>query len=155
VTMESSCTLELAPPALHEDVCVRLHFAGASVVPALVRLEHSPSAAGKFEALGEIRLQPKSLRQLRHMFRLGRRQVVQRVLRITCVGWLARDHAGKQAERPESECQRLAEGFGFAVYSPRAGVANGVGAGGWLGQGRGDGRNAARGLQLLQPAVFP
>ncbi|GAB4820268.1 hypothetical protein N2152v2_007314 [Parachlorella kessleri] len=83
VTMESSVTLELQPPSVHQDVCVRLVFAEPAAVPMLVRIEHGVSPAAKFEALGEIRLQPKSLRQLRHLFRLGRQVAVGQCLRIT------------------------------------------------------------------------
>lgn len=43
--------------------------------------------------------QAKSLRQLRHMFRLGAHKRVLRVLRITCMGWLAREHAGEARGR--------------------------------------------------------
>ena len=105
VTMESSVTLELQPPALHQDVCVRLVFAEPAAVPMLVRIEHGVSPAAKFEALGEIRLQPKSLRQLRHLFRLGRHVVVARCLRITCVGWLVPQHAGELENKGMQECR--------------------------------------------------
>lgn len=97
--MESSCILELAPPGLHTDVCIRCAFGDAGSVPAVVRLAHAPSPTARFEALGEIRLQPRSLRQLRHLFRLGQQLRVQRVLRVTCVGWLAEAHGGGAPHR--------------------------------------------------------
>jgi hypothetical protein len=94
VTMESSCILELQPPAQHEDVCVRLCFTDPGCTPALVRFHHAPMPTSKFESLGDIRLQSRSLRQLRHLFRLGKHLPIQHCLRITCVGWLAEHNAG-------------------------------------------------------------
>lgn len=38
-------------------------------MPAVVRLEHAPTPTAAFERLGDIRLQRKSLTQLKHLFR--------------------------------------------------------------------------------------
>lgn len=51
------------------DITLRITFADAASVPRLVRLEHAPSHTAAFERLGDIMLQPKSLKQLRHLFR--------------------------------------------------------------------------------------
>lgn len=51
------------------DVTLRITFADAASVPRLVRLEHAPSPTAAFDRLGDIMLQPKSLKQLRHLFR--------------------------------------------------------------------------------------
>ncbi len=53
------------------DVTLRITFADAASVPRLVRLEHAPSPTAAFGRLGDIMLQPKSLKQLRHLFRCG------------------------------------------------------------------------------------
>jgi hypothetical protein len=55
--------------ACSTDVTLRITFADATSVPRLVRLEHAPRATAAFERLGDIPLQPKSLLQLRHLFR--------------------------------------------------------------------------------------
>ena len=38
-------------------------------MPRIVRLEHAPTPTAAFERLGDIRLQAKSLTQLKHLFR--------------------------------------------------------------------------------------
>lgn len=94
VLMESSCILELQSRRSYTDVCVHITFADSSVVPAAIQLSHAASATTKFQPLGEIELGLKSLRQLRHRFKLGKDQIVHRMLQITCAGWLAQEHAG-------------------------------------------------------------
>lgn len=76
------------------DITLRITFAEPASVPRIVRLEHAPTATAAFERLGDIHLQPKSLHQLRHLFRLGRGLEVQRFLRITLLGHMAEDNSG-------------------------------------------------------------
>lgn len=90
---ESSCMLQLMGRH-HEDVTVRLTFADASSVPAIVRFEHAPKPTAAFELLGEVRLHERSLRQLKHMFRLGSSGLVERCMRVSCIGHIATENSG-------------------------------------------------------------
>ncbi|PSC70721.1 hypothetical protein C2E20_5829 [Micractinium conductrix] len=93
--LESSCILQLYGRTTSE-ITLRITFAEAASVPRIVRLEHAPSTSAAFERLGDIKLQEKSLKQLRHLFRLGRTLEVQRFLRITLVGHMAEPHSGRK-----------------------------------------------------------
>lgn len=66
------CALPVPQLLCSPDVTLRITFADAASVPRLVRLEHAPSPTAAFGRLGDIMLQPKSLKQLRHLFRCGR-----------------------------------------------------------------------------------
>ncbi len=68
----------LCLPCRSADVTLRITFADAASVPRLVRLEHAPTPTAAFERLGDIRLQAKSLTQLKHLFRCA-------ALGCTCV----------------------------------------------------------------------
>lgn len=68
--LESSCILNLWGRRT-PDVTLRITFADAASVPRLVRLEHAPTPTAAFERLGDIKLQAKSLTQLKHLFRCG------------------------------------------------------------------------------------
>ena len=57
------------PPSRRADITLRITFADAASVPRVVRLEHAPTPTAPFALLGDIRLQSKSLTQLRHLFR--------------------------------------------------------------------------------------
>ena len=64
------CTPPASPlPHRSADVTLRITFADAPSVPRIVRLEHAPTPTAAFERLGDIRLQAKSLTQLKHLFR--------------------------------------------------------------------------------------
>ncbi|KAI3430710.1 hypothetical protein D9Q98_005298 [Chlorella vulgaris] len=91
--MESYCILQLKH-ACTSDVTLRITFADAGSVPRIVRLEHAPTATAAFEPLGDILLAAKSLHQLRHLFRLGKRLQVRRFLRITLLSHMAEEHSG-------------------------------------------------------------
>ena len=75
---------------------VRITFADGASVPRGVRFEHARSPTAAFQRLGEVGLQAKSLKRLRHLFRLGASTEVQRCFRITLVGHLAEEHSGEQ-----------------------------------------------------------
>jgi hypothetical protein len=68
------------------DVTLRITFAEAAAVPRVVRLEHAPSATAAFERLGDIPLQPRSLQQLRHLFRRVRGAGRPAPLALVCTG---------------------------------------------------------------------
>ena len=82
---KSSCTLRLSPKQ-SSDVTIRLTFADGNGVPSSLLFEHAPKATAAFKALGKLSLQKKSMKQLKHVFRLGKDVIVDRFLRITCSG---------------------------------------------------------------------
>ena len=82
---KSSCTLKLSAKE-SSDVTIRLTFADGNGVPSSLLFEHAPKATAAFKALGKVSLQKKSMRQLKHVFRLGKEVPVDRFLRITCSG---------------------------------------------------------------------
>lgn len=90
---ESSCMLQLKAKQYH-DVGIRITFTDAATVPALLCFEHAPTPTAAFVMLGEVPLEEKSMKQLKHVFRLGTDTVVERILRITCLGRLSPQHGG-------------------------------------------------------------
>ena len=75
------------------DVTLRITFADAASVPFTVRLEHAPTPTAAFERLGDIRLQAKSLTQLKHLFRwAGRHSCISGRHRAACMScsWAGR-----------------------------------------------------------------
>eukprot|EP00890_Picochlorum_soloecismus_P006821 jgi/Picsp_1/964/NSC_04448-R1_related to diaphanous protein homolog 1 len=82
---QSSCTLKLSSKE-SSDVTIRLTFADGNGVPSSLLFEHAPKATSAFKVLGKVSLQKKSMKQLKHVFRLGKEVLVDRFLRITCSG---------------------------------------------------------------------
>lgn len=78
----------------YRDVAIRITFADAITVPALLCFEHAPTPTAPFVLLGQVPLQPKSTKQLKHVFRLGADITVKKCLRITCLGHIAKKHSG-------------------------------------------------------------
>lgn len=102
--LESSCLLQLRARECRE-VVVRISFGDPGSVPARVRFDHAVRPTAPFEPLGEVALQPKSLSQLRHLFRLCRGGAVQRCLRITLLGHLAsEDNSGGECRQEWVQC---------------------------------------------------
>ena len=90
---ESSCMLQLNAKK-HRDVTIRITFTDAATVPALLCFEHAPTPTAAFVLLGQVPLQAKSMKQLRHVFRLGDTTVVDKYLRITALGHISKQHGG-------------------------------------------------------------
>ncbi len=90
---QSSCMLQLGAKT-YRDVAIRITFADAITVPALLCFEHAPTPTAPFVLLGQVPLQPKSTKQLKHVFRLGVDTTVEKCLRITCLGHIAKNHSG-------------------------------------------------------------
>lgn len=90
---QSSCMLQLGAKR-YRDVAIRITFADAITVPALLCFEHAPTPTAPFVLLGQVPLQPKSTKQLKHVFRLGVDTIVEKCLRITCLGHIAKKHSG-------------------------------------------------------------
>lgn len=89
---ESSCMLQLRE-GRYRDVTLRITFSEAATVPARLCLEHAPTPTAAFAPLGVVPLQAKSMKQLKHVFRLGPDTIVQKCLRISCLGHIAKDHS--------------------------------------------------------------
>ena len=83
--VKSSCTLKL----LHKNsrnVTIRVTFAPGKSVPAALIFEHAPKATAEFKRVGMVALKKKSVTQTKHVFHLGNGAVVDRFLRVTCMG---------------------------------------------------------------------
>ena len=93
---ESSCMLQLKSHK-YRDVTVRIAFAESDAVPSLVCFDHAPKPTAAFTSLGQVPLQAKSMKQLKHVFRLGSDVKVDRCLRITCLGNVSEKNAGIHA----------------------------------------------------------
>lgn len=87
-SVKSSCTLKLNWKSSN-NVTIRITFAEGDCVPAGLLFEHAPKATAAFKALGKVSLQKKSLKQLKHVFHLGQNVVVDRFLRISCMGHIS------------------------------------------------------------------
>jgi hypothetical protein len=120
---ESSCVLQLRAPR-HADLVVRVTFADPASVPAAVRFEHAAAHAAPFAAVGEVRLHAKSMQQLKHVFRLGPASAVDRCLRLTFLGHIARQHSGvHQVSHLLVSGQRVAAGGPSGGAASSDGVA--------------------------------
>ncbi|KAI8102903.1 hypothetical protein M9434_005695 [Picochlorum sp. BPE23] len=87
-SVKSSCTLKLHWKRSN-NVTIRITFAEGDCVPAGLLFEHAPKATAAFKALGKVSLQKKSLKQLKHVFHLGQDVLVDRFLRISCMGHIS------------------------------------------------------------------
>lgn len=87
-SVKSSCTLKLHWNRSN-NVTIRITFAEGDCVPAGLLFEHAPKATAAFKALGKVSLQKKSLKQLKHVFHLGQDVLVDRFLRISCMGHIS------------------------------------------------------------------
>lgn len=83
--MNSSCTLKL-DSRNSCNVTIKITFADGDSVPGVLLFEHAPKATAAFKPLGKVYLQQKSLRQLKHVFHLGKDVMVDRYLRVSCKG---------------------------------------------------------------------
>jgi len=84
----------------YTDVTIRITFADSESVPSRLRFEHAPKPTSAFTSLGQVPLHSKSMKQLKHVFRLGPDTVVHRCLRISCAGHIAKapqHHSGVHA----------------------------------------------------------
>ena len=81
----SSCTMKLKA-RMCTNVTIRLTFSHGEAVPCTLLFEHAPKATAAFQPLGKVALQKKSMKHLKHVFRLGKDIHVNRYLRITCTG---------------------------------------------------------------------
>ena len=82
---ESSCMLQLKE-SRYKDVTIKMTFSDANAVPLSICFEHSPKPTMAFKLLGRISLHARSMKQLKHVFRLGKDIQVERCLRISCLG---------------------------------------------------------------------
>ena len=83
--VKSSCTLKLQHKK-SENITIRVTFAPGKSVPAALVFEHAPKATAAFKRVGMVALKKKSVSQTKHVFHLGNGAVVDRFLRVTCVG---------------------------------------------------------------------
>lgn len=83
--LKSSCTLKLESKKSC-SVTIKITFADGDSVPGVLLFEHAPKATAVFKPLGKVTLQKKSLKQLKHVFHLGDDVVVDRYLRVSCMG---------------------------------------------------------------------
>ncbi len=83
--LKSSCTLKLVTTKSC-NVTIKITFADGDSVPGVLLFEHAPKATAAFKPLGKVSLQKKSLKQLKHVFHLGNDVIVDRYLRVSCMG---------------------------------------------------------------------
>lgn len=91
--VKSSCTLKLEYRK-SSNVTIKITFADGESVPGMLLFEHAPKATAAFKPLGKVSLQKKSLKQLKHVFHLGKDVLVDRYLRVGCIGQIgeAKNH---------------------------------------------------------------
>lgn len=83
--VKSSCTLKLEHKK-SSNITIRVTFAPGKSVPAALVFEHAPKATAEFKRVGMVALKKKSVSQTKHVFHLGNGAVVDRFLRVTCLG---------------------------------------------------------------------
>lgn len=83
--VKSSCTLKLQHKK-SKNVTIRVTFAPGKSVPAALVFEHAPKATAEFKRVGMVALKKKSVSQTKHVFHLGNGAIVDRFLRVTCLG---------------------------------------------------------------------
>lgn len=126
-TVTSSCTLKLVGKESN-NVTIRVTFANGESVPSNILFEHAAKAVADFKPLGKVALQKKSVKQLKHVFRLGQDVNVERFLRITFTGSILKSGASsnKRNYHAVSYLNVTGEPKGDALRSSSSSSADGV-----------------------------